>query len=256
MSRQNFFTNLSFIVCLLSILQGCASHRPETNPILDKQALHLSKQAESFNEHITACKGTAWATLETGTKHEKFKIAWAVVFPNKIRITFLISANPIETIIATGEKITFISHRGQHSRHSYKSKDPDMEKYIHVPIKMSEMILILLSRFPVKAFDDAYFAPWDPSLSTIVLKQKWRGTKQHLHYNDKKNIDSIWLEDYTGQLVYKTMIREYKKYGSDNIPAILEIKDNNNRKLTLEITNFIANPTIKESIFELTEDGS
>ena len=52
------------------------------------------------------------------------------------------------------------------------------------------------------------------------------------------------------------MIREYKKYGSDNIPAILEIKDNNNRKLILEITNFIANPTIKESIFELTEDGS
>jgi len=121
---------------------------------------------------------------------------------------------------------------------------------------MSEMILILLGRLPVKAFDDAYFAPWDPSLSTIVLKQKWRGTRQHLHYNDKKNIDSIWMEDYTGQLVYKTMIREYKKYGSDNVPAILEIKDNNNRKLTLEITNFIANPTIKESIFKLTEDGS
>ena len=256
MNRQNFFKNLSFIVCLIFILQGCASHRPETNPMLDKRALHLSKQAESFNEHITACKGTAWATLETGTKHEKFKIAWAVVFPNKIRITFLISANPIETIIATGEKITFISHRGQHSRHSYKSKDPDMEKYIHIPIKMSEMILILLGRFPVKEFDDAYFAPWDPSLSTIVLKQKWRDTKQHLHYNDKKNIDGIWLEDYTGQLVYKIMTREYKKYGSDNISAILEIKDNNNRKLTLEITNFIANPTINESIFKLTEDGS
>ena len=131
-----------------------------------------------------------------------------------------------------------------------------MEKYIHVPIKMSEMILILLGRFPVKEFDDAYFATWDPSLSTIVLKQKWRDTKQHLHYNDKKNIDGIWLEDYTGQLVYKIMTREYKKYGSDNISAILEIKDNNNRKLTLEITNFIANPTINESIFKLTEDGS
>ena len=38
--------------------------------------------------------------------------------------------------------------------------------------------------------------------------------------------------------------------------AILEIEDNNNRKLTLEITSFIANPAIKESIFTLTEDGS
>jgi len=256
MNRQNFFTNLCFIACLILILQGCASLRPDTNPILDKQALHLSKQAESFNEHITACKGTAWATHETGTKHEKFKIAWAVVFPNKIRITFLISANPIETIIATGEKITFISHTGQHSRHSYRSKNPDMEKYIHVPIKMSEMILILLGRFPVKDFDDAYFAPWDPSLSTIVLKQKWKDTKQYLHYNDKKNIDAIWLKDYTGQLVYKTIIKASKKYDSDNIPAKLEIQDNSKQKLILEITNFIANPPIKESIFELTEDGS
>ncbi|MEN8211868.1 MAG: hypothetical protein ABFR31_09130 [Thermodesulfobacteriota bacterium] len=256
MSRQNLFTNLSFIACLILILQGCASLRPDTNPILDKQALHLSRQAESFNKHITTGKGTAWAILETGTKHEKFKIAWAAAFPNKIRITFLISANPIETIIATGEKITFISHTGQHSRHSYWSKDPDMEKYIHVPIKMSEMILILLGRFPVKDFDDAWFAPKDTSLSTIVLKQKWKETKQYLHYNGKKNIDRIWMEDYTGQLVYKTTITTYKNYGSDAIPAKLEIKDNNNRKLTLEITKFIANPTIKESLFELTEDGS
>ena len=239
----------------MTLLQSCASLRPDTDPALDRQAFILSKQAHTFNEHIISGKGSAFTTIENGTKKEKYKIAWAAAFPNKIRITFLISANPIETIIATGEKITFISHTGSHAKHTYHSKDPDMKKYIDVPVKMSEMVLILLGRFPVKDFNDAWFAPGDPSLSTIVLKQNWRGPKQYLQYSDKKNIRRIWLENFKGQLIYETVVKEYKKYESDNIPAKLEIKDSK-RKVTLEITNFIVNPTINERVFILTEDGS
>ncbi len=255
MSRQNFLSHLLYIACVIILVSGCAVIRPKTDPMLDKRALAFAKQAKSYNQHIIASKGTAWAILRTGTKHEKFKIAWAAGFPNKIRITFLISANPIETIIATGEKITFISHTGAHSRKSYNSKDPDMEKYINIPIKMSEMILILLGRLPITNFDDTYFAPSDPLLSTIVLRQNKKPTAQYLHYNDKKNWDTLWLADYNKALVYKMKTTAYKIFGSDNIPAKLEIKDNNNRKLTLEIINFISNPSIKESVFRLTDHG-
>ena len=255
MNRQNSLSHLLYIAGLIILVSGCAAIRPETDPMLDKKALTFAKQAKSYNQHIISSKGTGWATLQTDTKYEKFKIAWAASFPNKIRITFLISANPIETIIATGEKITFISHTGKHSLRSYKSKDPDMEKYINVPMKMSEMILILLGRLPVTKFDDTYFAPSDPLLSTIVLKQKGKPAAQYLHYNDQKNYDTFWLEDYNKTLIYKMETKAYKIFGSDNIPARLEIKDNNNRKLTLRITNFISNPHIKESVFELTDHG-
>jgi outer membrane lipoprotein-sorting protein len=255
MNRKNSLSHMLYIACVIILASGCAAIRPETDPTLDKKALAFAKKAKSYNQHIITSKGTAWATLRTGTKYEKFKIAWAASFPNKIRITFLISANPIETIIATGEKITFISHTGAHSRKSYNSKDPDMEKYINVPIKISEMILILLGRLPVKNFDDTYFAPSDPLLSTIVLRQNGKPTAKYLHYNDNKNCDTLWLEDYNKTLVYKMETNTYKIFGSDNIPARLEIKDNNNRKLTLEITNFISNPSIKESVFQLTDHG-
>ncbi len=255
MSRKTSLSHLLYIAGVIILISGCAAIRPETDPTLDKKALSFAKQAKSYNQHIITSKGTAWAILRTGTKYEKFKIAWAASFPNKIRITFLISANPIETIIATGEKITFISHTGKHSLHSYKSKDPDMKKYINIPIKMSEMILILLGRLPITKFDDTYFAPSDPLLSTIVLRQKGKPKARYLHYNDKKNCDTLWLEDYNKTLVYKMETNAYKIFGSDNIPARLEIKDNNNRKLALEITNFISNPSIKESVFRLTDHG-
>lgn len=241
------------MICFLIIIQGCSSIRPDTDPLLDKRALIFAKEAKSYNKHILASKGSGWARLETETKYEKFKIAWAVVFPDKIRITFLISANPIETIIATGEKITFISHTGEHKKHSYKSNNPDMEKYINVPVEMSEMILHLLGRLPLKNFDDTYFSTSDPSLSTIALRQKGAGITQYFQFNDKKESSSLWLEDYNRKLIYKTVIKEYKTYGADNIPAKLEIKDSSKRKLTLEITNFISNPFIKESVFQLTD---
>ena len=251
MSKQKFLLNLICFACLILIVPGCAPLRPATDPELDKKALVLAKQIGSYNNHVITSKGTGLVRLETGTSHEIFKIAWAAVFPNKIRITFLISANPIETIISTGEKITFISHTGRHSKHSFKSKDPDMEKYIHVPIKMSEMILLLLGRLWSHSIDDTYFEPSDTSLSTIVLIPKEQSLRYFFHFDDTKSIDRFHKEDHTGKLEFETLIKEYKTYGLDTIPGKLEIKDSSNRKLSLEITNFISNPAIKKSVFQV-----
>ena len=217
--------NLICFTCLILIVPGCAPLRPVTDPELDKKALILAKQIHSYNSHIMTSKGTGLVRLETGTSYEIFKIAWAAVFPNKIRITFLISANPMETIISTGEKITFISHTGKHSKHSFKSKDPDMEKYIHVPIKMSEMILLLLGRLWSHSIDDTYFDPSDTSLSTIVLNEKKQSSRYFFHCDDTKNIDRFHKENYTGEFEFETVIKEYKTYGLDTIPGKLEIKD-------------------------------
>ncbi|WP_299983182.1 hypothetical protein [Desulfobacula sp.] len=253
MTNQNLLFRLIYIAVFILISSGCASLRPDTNPLLDKKAFLLSNQARSINQHITASKGTGWARLETTTKTVKFRIAWAVVFPNKIRITFLLSGHPVETIIATGEKITFFSHTGEHSKYSYNSKDPDMKDYILVPVKMSEMILVLLGRLPVKNFDDAYFSPSDSSLSTITLRQNWKGLTQYVHFNDKGKIEGLKTTDLSGNLLYEMTITKYKDNDFGTIPVRIEIKDSDNRKMTLEITNFLPNPPIKESVFQLTD---
>jgi len=167
MNSQKLFSRLIYIAVLILIFSGCAHRRPDTNPLLDKKAVFLANQARSFNQHIITSKGTGWIRIETKTKKDKFKIAWAAASPHKIRITFLLSGHPVETIIATGKKITFLSHTGEHAKYSYNSKDPNMEDYIHIPVKISEIISILLGRLPVKNFEDAWFSPSDTSLSVI-----------------------------------------------------------------------------------------
>jgi len=237
------------------IFTGCAQFKPSTHPLLDKKAFSLATQAKAFNQHILASKGIAWARLETETKTDKFKIAWAAVFPNKIRITFIMSGLPLETILATGEKITFFSHTGKHATTSYHSKDPDMEKYLKVPVKLSEMIFVLLGRFPVKNFDAAFFSPSDPSFSSVILKQRWKGETQSLYFDDKGKIEALTAKSPAGKFLYKMRIIQYKTDGLDQIPVKIEVKDRENRKLTLEIKTFQKNPPIKESIFQLTESG-
>ncbi len=237
------------------ILSGCASVRPDINPLLDQKAAVLSRQAKSFNQHILASKGTGWARLETKTRTDKYKIAWAAVFPNKIRITFLLSGLPVETIVANGKKIIFVSHTREHAKHSYTAKDPDMEDYIRVPVKLSEMISLLLGRLPVKKFEEAYFSTSDPSLSTIILKQDWKGRKQTLHFNGKGKVNALKSITAAGKMVYEVTLLKYSAYAFGEIPTQIEIKDLENNRLIIDIKNFVPNPPIKESVFQLTESG-
>ncbi len=253
MTDRNALFRFIYVTAFILLVTGCAPIRPDTFSFLDKKALLVSHQARSFNQHIVASKGTGWARIQTNTRMEKFKIAWAAVFPNKIRITFMLSGLPMETIIATGEKITFLSHTGNHVKYSYYSKNPDMEDYIHVPIKLSEMISILLGHLPVKKFDDAWFSPSDPSLSTITLKQNWKGGRQYLYLSDKGKIEGIKRMDNQGKLLYDMTIAEYKAYDSGDIPVHIIIKDKGDRTLTLTISHFMANPPIKDAVFQLTE---
>jgi len=244
-----------FNIIIVLIFSGCARHRPETNPLLDKKAVLLANQARSFNQSIITSKGTGWATLETNTKTDKYKMVWAAVFPHKIRITFLVSGHPIETIITTGEKITFLSHTGKHAKYSYDSKDPKMNDYIKVPIKISEMILILLGRLPVKNFNAAYFSPLDTSLTRISLEQRWKGVTQILHFNSRGKIDSLKSIGLSGKLLYEITFKKYKTYKFGDIPTQIEILDKDDRKLSLDIQRFWPNLPIKDSVFQLTEPG-
>ncbi len=253
MNIRQTFSSIFVLTVMALFLSGCMPLRPETDPQMDKKAFSLSNEVRSFNRHITASRGKGWAKLETPGKTDRYRIAWAAVYPDKIRITFLLSGNPVETVISTGEKISFISHTGKHDLYTTESIDPDMKDYLEVPVKMSELISILVGHIPLKDFDDAYFSPSDPSLATIVTMQKETGGLQHLKFNSERKLNRIEPLDNFGKILYGIQILDYKIHESFVIPVKLQIKDSENGRLTLDITDFEPNPSIKASVFELTE---
>ena len=253
MNNRTSFSSLFVLLALGLLFSSCMPLRPETDPLMDLKAMALANGARSYNRDIESSRGKGWAKLETPTKTERYRIAWAAVSPNKARITFLLSGNPVETVISTGKDISFVSHTGKHSLYTRNSENPDMGDYLEVPVRMSEIISILLGHFPLKGFDDAYFSPSDSSLATLVTRQKDKDGLQHLNVDGRGKINRIQSLDIYGTPLYDIFLLEYQSQESHDIPVKLRIKDNENRMLTLDITDFEANPLIKDSVFQLTD---
>ncbi|OQY53454.1 MAG: hypothetical protein B6230_00020 [Desulfobacteraceae bacterium 4572_89] len=247
---------LPLVLILFQFFTGCAILGPITDPAMNEKARHLTAYVKSQNQDIKSSKGTGWIELDTKTQKEKLKIAWAASGPNKLRITFLVSGHPVETIVATGKKVTFISHAGRHKPHTIASNNPDLKKFIHVPVKLSEMIAILLGHIPLQEFDHAMFESMETQPSTIVLKKNWKSSVQKIHMNKNGQIQRILSLDSKGAPAYDITYLDYRFLGLNNIPVALKIQDSLGRKIHITLTRFIPNPPLKESIFKLTESGS
>lgn len=252
MTCNTFKQYPALILILLFLITGCASLRPETDPALDKKAFALGVDAASFNQDISSSRGSGWAMIETPEKTDRFRFAWAAVHPTNIRMTFLSSGLPIETILMSEGVITFLSHTGRHERYSHYSEDPDMEKFIQIPVKMSEIILVLLGRSPVKHFDDAYFTQHDSTHADITLRSINENQTQYLQFDPDGRLKNLTFTDFLEDALYTLSVKDYKTFDERQIPAQIIITDTHHRKLTLDITDFKANPVIKEEVFLLT----
>jgi hypothetical protein len=241
---------------LLILVTGCSPLRPQTDPALDKRALILANSVLSLNQDITASKGIGWVEVHADTLTTRFKIAWAAMAPNRLRITFLVAGHPVETIVATGTRVTFISHTREHPPHTTFSSDPNLKKYLDIPIKLSGLISILLGQIPLEKFDHAWFKPDDTDFFSIILAQNWTSTVQHLHIDKVGQLQQLVLLDKANIPRYDITYLDYQAHGPSLIPATLSVRDATGRKIHLTLTRFIPNPPIKESVFRLTESGS
>lgn len=253
---KNRLLIFSFVLTCLTLVSGCGGLRPKTDPALDDLARSLAVDIRSLNQEIESSKGTGWIRLETDNRRDLFNIAWAAMGPNRLRITFMVSGHPFETIVATGENVTFVSHTGEHEIHTTTSSDPDLKKFIQIPVKLSELIAILLGQIPVHAFDQAWFEGGIICPSPIALKQNWKPSMQKLYTSPEGEVQQLLFLDQNYSLIYDISYGEYQTFGENKIPVTLLIQDAMGRKIHINLTRFMPNAPIKETVFQLTETGS
>ena len=254
--RRHFWLTAVATALLSLFLQSClAPMRPVTDPESDQKARTIAYRAVSHNQDIVSAKGTGIIRIDTGAGTiQRYDIAWAARFPNQVRLTLMMSGLPVETIVSTGNKVTFISHTHAHANHTVYSSNPDLEKYIGVPVRLSTIITLLLGRVPVLPYDDAYFISgfsdeivlWDPSLGGV----------QHLLMGTSFLPEGLDFKDKTAETILSAGFGELKKMGEHQIFSRLEMAEPGGKKLWLTIKYFKANPFIKETVFRLTGQGS
>ncbi len=245
---------LFFIVFSVICLTGCGMPRPQTDPSLDKTARHQAETLRSMNQDIHTSKGTGNIRITSSTGVQTFQIAWAARAPDRVRMTLTTLGHPVETIAADGDRVTFVSHTGRHKPHTPASSDPDLEPYTQVPLKLSDLICLLLGQIPIKNFDDAWLLAEDPS--RLRLQKKFRPHTQELTLSPGQPIDILRLLDRAENSQYEIHFHGFEIMDNRPVPVDLTITDGRSLSARITITRFQANIPVKESVFQLTPTGS
>ncbi len=245
-----------FFVALLVAggLTGCAIQKPVTDPIMDEKAKANIVRIQAFNTTIDSTKGTGRIAIVNGTQKEIYKMAWAAQTPNRLRLTLLTAGLPVETIAANGTTVTFVSHTGRHQTYTTHTPDPNLNAFIGVPVRLSEMIAILLGRIPVRPFDRAWMVPDRPGV--IHANKYYDSAIQELEVDTNGTPLAFRRLDRHRELVYGMDITTWKHIQHWAMPVSLSVYDGTGRSLEISLFNIIPNAPVKESIFILTATRS
>ena len=243
-------------ICLMSLacLAGCGIPRPQTDPALDAAAQALAEGVRDLNRDIVTSKGLAHLRLETTSGIQTFQMAWAARAPDRVRLTFTALANPVETIVADGSQVTFVSHTGRHRPHTTTSSDPDLEPYTGVPLKLSDLICLLLGQIPVQRFSSAWFAAEDTA--RVQLHRRFASEFQELILARDQPIKTLLLKNRDEEIQYEIRYHAFDTIDNRQIPVNLTIADGNGQQARIAIERFWSDIPVKESVFQLTPFGS
>ncbi|MDD9303973.1 MAG: DUF4292 domain-containing protein [Desulfobacter sp.] len=211
-------------------------------------------KARSQNAQVTTSKGIGRLTLNNGTQKEQFKMAWAAQAPNRLRLTLLLSGHLFETIAASGDWVSFVSHTGRHKRHSAVSTDPDLAPYIQIPMRLSQMIALLLGRVPVREADRAWVSEKNPDL--ILAGKSFFSTLQSIEFNRQGQVSEYRLMDKEKHLIFGIRYKDYTPQKGVLMPSAILIYDPSGRTIEIALPRIIPNAPVKESMFRLTIPGS
>lgn len=252
--NRPFFFIVLLVGAMALFVSGCAGIMTGKVKEEDPRALRLAQTVRSLNQGLETVKGTGHIILVNGRTRQRFKIAWAARVPGKIRLTILETGIPVETIVADGEKVTFISHTGRHQRHTVKDPNPSLKSMVDLPVRIREIISLLSGKLPLEPFDRQRLSTTGDSFATsLLLSRKWRGTLARVLFDGDDQVVEFEAVGRDGNPVYQVSRADFKSYGSYLVPRTTLVKDPSGRTMTLEISNFYPDLPVKASVFALTE---
>jgi len=229
---------------------GCALLGPQFGKQTDPHAEDIINRVQKRNAQITTSKGTGELTLTQGFHTETYKIVWAAQSPNRLRMTLLMFGHPVETIASTGQWVTFVSHTGAHKPHSAVSTDPDLDPYINIPLRLSELVSLLLGRVPERPFDRAWILPEKPD--TVFASQSFSSQIQEWLTNKTGITTRYRVLDKDMNVIFGIWYSRFFERDNFILPGMITIKDGGQGVMAISLKNLMPNIPVKESVFRLT----
>lgn len=239
-----------FVAGLILPLTGCGwlIKPPEDQP----QARHYIETATALNSGLNRYKGLAQAHLHTQSQSIKGRIALAAAAPNRMRVEWLSAmGQPLTSLAGDGEIITVISH-AEGKRYQLPQLRTALERMVHIPIGIEELLSILAGRPPLPDHTAAQMDPRDARGETILIKNRWRVRVARLHV-DRSNGRIKLLEAYDdqGSGRYQVEWRQWRTLGDYTLPKQVIIRTSSKNVLTLVMDRFWPDAEVAPEMFIL-----
>lgn len=246
---KHFFLYL-FILLAPACIQGCAwLVAPPTD---DMQARATIDRLMVQNARLTQFKGLFKAQVEAGGQSISGRVALAAIVPDQLRMEWLGPlGQPLTAMAGNGKTLTILSY-ADHKYHTLKQTPTVLEKLIHIPIGLEDLLTLLSGRPMVP---DNFFAVQaiEGDLSNgIRIKNRWRRTLADVHTGPDGRLTDEQVYDSEGKQLFHIQWRQWQTIQDYSVPRRLGIVTSDGDSMEISIHRLIPETDLEPSIFQLS----
>jgi hypothetical protein len=252
------FRLLRVAVCVLffaAALTGCAALQRQTPE--DRKAAAAARELLSrlaaTNQSLQDFKGIGRIQLEAGNATAtNERLVWAASAPEKLSVAVLASGLPVLKFASDGRHLYFIDMRNARgSFHKIRSSDPQLDRLISIPVRSSDIVLLLAGRLPVREHGRVRLAIADTGRRVLTLEQWWQVVEKIYVDAERDEVQMVEFFDGQGRLAYRANLIDRQTAGTYRVPRKIEITGSSGAWLRLRIERLFPDADIQPEVFIL-----
>jgi len=239
------------VVVAMFCLSGCAgfTDRFFGKPVITEEAVEALSSLDQVNAGLASFKGIGKIRLWNENGSQFSRLAFLGAGGNRIRLQILGITNPSDIIIAgNGERFFYVSNLEERFVEK-ETSDPDLEKIVSVPIRVSDVVALLSGRVPIADYRSAAVEN-DPQGNRVLVLRKWGKIVQQIYFDKDENVTSTEMLKSDGSPEYRAEFGNLKTVGAYRIPYFSKVENDEGNGFQLEIKRYWTNVEIKPSVFE------
>jgi outer membrane biogenesis lipoprotein LolB len=218
-------------------------------PVDEQAARQLIGTLAAQNADLNQFKGLLNLKVEEKGRTLAGRAAWAAVIPNRLRVEWLnMMGQPIASLAGDGRTLTYRIH-GDDTIHRLRQSRDVLDKIIHIPIGVDDMVTLLAGRPLLPSYAVAREMPSEGDGRVIVLKNRWHRTVACFWLNGSDELHEQETYNADGTLRYRLVWNDWNKRGAFVVPKRILVESGTGGKVALSIQRFWPNVPIAPSSF-------
>jgi hypothetical protein len=246
------------VICICLLSSACSQHAGRISGQSKSTALqspsYVLDSIREKNQSITQFKGIGTIKLaRAGHIRIDERMAWAMVFPDKMRIEIrAISGVSLASLAYNGKRLS-VSIPSENRFIEEKTRNAKLTKLIAIPIRAHDLMQTLAGRIPVRQnykllmVKEAGTYPF-----TLVLSNRWNTVIQKIYLDATlKNVEGFAMFNQHGSLEYQVLYKKMQKIGEYHLPSRFKIASRKGDAMQIDVDRYWLNIPISPSLFKL-----